>query len=86
MAGAPLRLLHESPLKLLQEAPLEFWWGGSSEIGDVNGNQLQYSCLENPMDGGSFQATVHGVAKSQTLLSIFTFTFPFHHRPLWLRW
>ena len=34
---------------------------------------LQYSCLKNPMDGGAWQATVHGVAKSQTLLSDFTF-------------
>ena len=33
-----------------------------------NGNPLQYSCLENPMDGGAWQATVHGVAKSQTQL------------------
>ena len=32
------------------------------------GNPLQYSCLENPMDRGSWQATVHGVAKSQTRL------------------
>ena len=31
-----------------------------------NGNTLQYSCLENPKDGGAWQATVHGVAKSQT--------------------
>ena len=31
-----------------------------------NGNPLQYSCLENPMDGGAWQATVHAVAKSQT--------------------
>ena len=31
-----------------------------------NGNPLQYSCLENPMDGGAWQATVHGVAKSET--------------------
>ena len=35
-------------------------------------------CLENPMDGGAWQATVHGVAKSQTQLSNFTFTFHFH--------
>ena len=33
-----------------------------------NGNPLQYSCLENPMDGGAWQATVHGVAKSWTQL------------------
>ena len=36
---------------------------------------LQYSCLENPMDGGAWQAAVHGVAKSQTRLSDFTLTF-----------
>ena len=34
--------------------------------GEGNGNPLQYSCLENPMDGGAWQATVHGVAKSET--------------------
>ena len=34
--------------------------------GEENGNPLQYSCLENPMDRGAWQATVHGVAKSQT--------------------
>ena len=39
---------------------------------------LQYSCLENPMDGGAWWAAVHGVAKSQTWLSDFTFTFHFH--------
>ena len=40
-----------------------------------NGNPLQYSCLENPMDGGACWAAVHGVAMSQTRLSDFTFTF-----------
>ena len=34
--------------------------------GEGNGNALQYSCLENPMDGGAEQAIVHGVTKSQT--------------------
>ena len=43
-----------------------------------NGTPLQYSCLENPMDGGAWWATVHGVAKSRTRLSDFTFTFHFH--------
>ena len=38
----------------------------------------QYSCLENPMDGGAWWATVHGVAKSWTQLSYFTFTFHSH--------
>ena len=37
--------------------------------GEGNGNPLQYSCLENPMDGGAWWATVHRVAKSQTRLS-----------------
>ena len=37
--------------------------------GGGNGSPLQYSCLENPMDTGAWQATVHGVAKSQTQLS-----------------
>ena len=43
-----------------------------------NGNPLQYSCLGNPMDRGAWLAAVHEVAKSQTWLSIFTFTFHFH--------
>ena len=43
-----------------------------------NGNPLQCSCLENPMDGGAWWAAVHGVAKSWTWLSNFTFTFHFH--------
>ena len=46
--------------------------------GTGNGTPLQYSCLENPMDGGAWQAAVHGVAKSWTRLSDFTFTFHFH--------
>ena len=40
--------------------------------GEGNGNPLQYSCLENPMERGAWQATVHGVAKSQTRLNDFT--------------
>ena len=47
-------------------------------VGEGNGNPLQYSCLENPMDGGAWWAAVHGVAKSRTRLSDFTFTFHFH--------
>ena len=43
--------------------------------GEGNGNPLQYSCLENPMDGGAWWAAVHGVTKSRTRLSDFTFTF-----------
>ena len=61
--------------------------------GEGNGNPLQYSCPENPMDGGACCATVHRVAKSQTRLSNFTFTFCFldyakafdcvNHNKLW---
>ena len=40
--------------------------GSGRSPGEGNGNPLQYSCLEYPMDGGAWQATVHGVAKSQT--------------------
>ena len=43
--------------------------------GEGNGNPLQYSCLENPMDGGTWYAIVHGVAKSWTRLRDFHFHF-----------
>ena len=46
----------------------KLWFGGG------NGNPLQYSCLENPMDRGAWQATVHGVSKSWTQLSNYTDT------------
>ena len=49
-----------------------------NNIGEGNGTPLQYSCLEDPMDGGAWWAAVHGVAKSRTRLSDFTFTFHFH--------
>ena len=45
--------------------------------GEGNGNPLQYSCLENPMDRGAWWATVHKVAKSRTRLSDFTFFLSF---------
>ena len=48
--------------------------GSGRSAGEGNGNPLQYYCLENPMDRGAWQATVHGVTKSQTQLSDFTFT------------
>ena len=47
--------------------------GSGRSPGEGNGNPLQYSCLENPMDRGAWWATVHGVAKSRTQLSNFTF-------------
>ena len=47
--------------------------GSGRSPGEENGNPLQYSCLENPMEGGALWATIHGVAKSRTRLSDFTF-------------
>ena len=46
--------------------------------GEGHGTPLQYSCLANPMNGGAWQAAVHGVAKSRTQLSDFCFTFHCH--------
>ena len=46
--------------------------------GEDNGTPLQYSCLENPMDGEAWKATVHRIAEGWTRLSDFTFTFHFH--------
>ena len=48
------------------------------KIGEGTGTPLQYSCLENPMDGEAWWAAIHGVAKSRTQLSNFTFTFHFY--------
>ena len=56
-------------LQKLQVAPV---------LREGNGTPLQFSCLENPMDGGAWKAAVHGVAEGQTRLSDFTFTFHFH--------
>ena len=64
---------------------LELWFSqglypvvGLLSCGEGNGTTLQYSCLENPMDGGAWWAAVHEVAKSWTRLSDLTFTFHFH--------
>ena len=56
---------------------LESGFMGDS-VGEGNGTPLQYSCLANPMDGGAWEAAVHGVARSRTRLSDFTFNFHFH--------
>ena len=52
-------------------------------LGEGNGTPLQYSCLENPMDGGAWWAAVHGVTESRTRLSDFTFTCHFHALRKW---
>ena len=50
----------------------------TKKFGESNSTPLQYSCLENPMDGGAWWAAVYGVAQSWTRLREFTFTFHFH--------
>ena len=57
---------------------MSFTWVYTILAGEGNDTPLQYSCLENPMDGGAWWAAVHGVTKSLTRLSNFTFTFHFH--------
>ena len=52
--------------------------GSGRSPGEGNGNPLQYSSLENPMDRGAWWAAVHGVTEGRTRLSDFTFTFHFH--------
>ena len=60
-------------------SPFVLIWLCIAELtGEGNGNPLQYSCLENPMDWGAWWAAVHGVARSWTRLSDFTFTFHLH--------
>ena len=51
--------------------------GSGRSPGEGHGNPLQYSCLGNSRDGGAWWPTVHGVAKSRTRLSDYTFTFIF---------
>ena len=54
------------------------WWLPDFNDREGNGTPLQYFCLEDPIDGGAWWAAVHGVTKSRTQLSDFTFTFHFH--------
>ena len=69
-------LQHPNVHALILKVLFSCW--GDSIHGEGDGTPLQYSCLENPMDGGAWEASVHGVAKNQTQLSNFTFTFHFH--------
>ena len=61
-----------------QQSPRQKTLGLALIKGEGNGTPLQYCCLENPMDRGAWWAAVHGVARSRTRLSDFTFTFHFH--------
>ena len=62
----------DSKASACNEGDLGLIPGSGRSPGKENGNPLQYSCLENSMDGGAWWATVHGVAKSRTRLSNFT--------------
>ena len=67
-----LKLEEKKPQTIINYHYIPEW------VGEGNGTPIQYYCLENPMDGGAWLAADHGVAKSRTRLSDFTFTFPFH--------
>ena len=59
------------PMQETQKTPFTGSIPGSERSpGEGNGNPLQYSCLENPVDRGYWQATIHRIAKSQTQLSM----------------
>ena len=73
--GRILKMSSNSHLLIIQS---NIFLHTAVKSGEGNGTPLQYSCLENPMDGGAWQAAVHGVAEGQTRLSNFTFTFHFH--------
>ena len=60
--------------------------GSGRSPGEGNGNPLQYSCLENPMDRGAWWAAVYGVPKSRTQLSEFTFTFTLRNEMEFTLW
>ena len=64
--GAPSGKEPACQCRRLKRHKFDLWVRQSP--GEGNGNPLQYSCLENPMDRGTWQATVHGIAKSQTWL------------------
>ena len=66
------------PLSLASPALAGGFFTTSTTCGEGNGTPFQYSCLENPGDGGAWRAAVHGVTEGRTWLSNFTFTFHFH--------
>ena len=85
LAFHDLQMDHSNPLSSHEVLPVSLSLLGvlfirtlvilNQRYGEGNGKLLQYSCLENLMDGGAWQAAVHGVSKSRTRLSDFPFTF-----------
>ena len=65
------------PVSYIKLPLATYFTHGNVYVGEGNGNPLQYSCGANPMDGGAWKAAVHGVTRSRTGLSDFTFTFHF---------
>jgi len=63
---------------LMLKLKLQYFGHLMWRVREGNGTPLQYSYLENPMDGGAWKAAIHGVAEGRTWLSDFTFTFQFH--------
>ena len=78
LSGVPWVSFHGAIQESESRAPLSWIQGLSPPQGKGNGTPLQYSCLENPMEGGAWKAAVHGVAEGRTRLRDFTFTFHFH--------
>ena len=79
--GGPYLLFdmnREYDSRWLSSNMISVFWCFNLGDGEGNGTPLQCSCLENPMDGGAWQVTIHEVTKSRTQLSNFTFTFHFH--------
>ena len=74
----PFTLISETPLSPLLFTTALQSLGTAIKYWRKQWHPLQYSCLENPMDGGAWWAAVHEVTKSWTRLSDFTFTFHFH--------
>ena len=72
-------LAHPMATAMMQQESHCFLGGAHIPGGEGSGTPLQYSCLESPMDGGAWWAAVHGVARSLTQMSDFTFTFTFMH-------
>ena len=79
-----LHLSMANPWTLSWKVPFLVWksytvWDGRGLDNYLHGNPLQYSCLENPMNRGDWQATAQGVGKSQTRLSMNAHTLPYTH-------
>ena len=72
------RIMGRIPCAIQYSLLVIYFMYSSACIREGVGTPLQYSCLENPRDGGAWWAAVHGVVKSRTGLSDFTFTFHFH--------